>query len=123
MALSISILKNILNFKCMHVNNCEIIETKVRAYGEIQVHKILKVDARPYKRLQGLCPKCKKKCSLNGIKQKEKSSWKAPNLNGSGKTVLMSVLRFRTEAVPSHRLKRLALFRFCQVWREFSVEL
>ena len=61
---------------------CEIIETKVQAYGETQVQKILKVDARPFKRLQGLCLKCKKKCSLNGIKQKQESHWRAPNLNG-----------------------------------------
>ena len=61
---------------------CEIIETKVQAYGETQVQKILKVDARPFKRLQGLCPKCKKKRSLNGIKQKQESHWRAPNLNG-----------------------------------------
>ena len=60
MALPISILKNTLNFKYMHVKKCEIIETKVQAYGETQVQKILKVDARPFRRLQGLCPKCKK---------------------------------------------------------------
>lgn len=41
MALPISILKNILNFKCMHVNKCEIIETTVQVYGENQVQKIL----------------------------------------------------------------------------------
>ena len=82
MALPISILKNILNFKCMHVNKCEIIETTVQVYGENQVQKILKVKARPFKRYQRLCPICKKKCCLNGIKQKEESHWRAPNLNG-----------------------------------------
>ena len=43
---------------------------------------MLKLDAWPFKRLQGLCPKCKKKRSLNGIKQKQESHWRAPNLNG-----------------------------------------
>lgn len=66
----------------MHVNKCEIIETKVQAYGELQDLKILTVHARPFKRLQGLCPKCMKKCSQNGFKQKEESRWRAPNLNG-----------------------------------------
>ena len=82
MTLPISILKTILNFKYMHVNKCEIIETKVQAYGELQDLKILTVYARPFKRLQGLCPKCMKKCSQNGFKQKEESRWRAPNLNG-----------------------------------------
>lgn len=66
----------------MHINNCEIIETKVQAYGELQDQKILKVYARPFRRLQCLCPKCKKKCVQNGFRQKEESRWRAPNLNG-----------------------------------------
>ena len=42
MALPISILKNILDFKCMHIEKTEILETVVQAYGESHNQKILR---------------------------------------------------------------------------------
>ncbi|MDO5151003.1 MAG: hypothetical protein Q4D76_16665 [Oscillospiraceae bacterium] len=41
MDLPISILKNILDFKCMHIENSEIIDTVVKTYEESHTQKIL----------------------------------------------------------------------------------
>ncbi len=82
MALSITILKHVLNFKRMHIEKCKEATTKYQAFGEDYVQPSIFVYARPFKRSQCLCPKCKKKCVLNGHRMQEKSKWRAPNLNG-----------------------------------------
>lgn len=82
MALPITILKNILDFKHMHIENCEEVFTSFQACGETYEQQGIIVHARPFKRCQCLCPICKKKCIKNGHKMEEESSWRAPNLNG-----------------------------------------
>ena len=82
MALPISILKNVLDFKCMHIKKAEIISVKVHQYGEVFEQKRIIVNARPFKRTQCRCPICNEVCPCDGFKQEEESTWRAPNLNG-----------------------------------------
>lgn len=82
MALPVSILKKPLNLNRMHIESCEIVTTKIHAYGEVHDQQRIVVKARPFVREQGLCPICKKKCIKDGFRQSEESSWRAPNLNG-----------------------------------------
>lgn len=82
MASILSILKTIINLKCIHVNNCEIISDPVYKFGQMHEQKRILVHARPYRRLQCLCPVCGEKCARNGYKHGSDSLWRAPNLNG-----------------------------------------
>jgi len=84
MASLLSVLKTVLNLKhnLMHVCNCEITTAQVRKYGETHEQERIIVHARPYQRVQRLCPKCRKKCPGYDHKQNEESFWRAPNLNG-----------------------------------------
>lgn len=82
MALPISILKNILDFKGVHIEKIELNEKAEYAYGKTHIQKTISVYARPYKRLQCQCPVCMNKCVRNGHKQSAYSYWRASNLNG-----------------------------------------
>lgn len=82
MALPITIFKNILDFKCMHIDNAKIETRKIRAYGELWNQDIVVISARPFKRAQCRCPICGNKCVKDGFKQEDESAWRAPNLNG-----------------------------------------
>ncbi len=66
----------------MHIERCKEATTTYQAFGEVYVQPSIFVYARPFKRSQCLCPKCKKKCVLNGHRMQEESKWRAPNLNG-----------------------------------------
>lgn len=82
MALSISILKNILDFKCMHIESFEIAEMAMQKFKETYIQPTVVIHARPFKKKQCLCPVCHKKCVRNGYKQEKESYWRGPNLNG-----------------------------------------
>ena len=82
MALPITIFKNILDFKCMHIEKAENETRMIHAYGEIWDQEIVVISARPFKRSQCLCPVCGNKCAKDGFKQESESTWRAPNLNG-----------------------------------------
>ena len=84
MASPLSILKSVLNLNhnCMHVCNCEKVMVNVHRFGEKHEHLEIQVHARPYKRVQGLCPVCRKKCPGYDHKRDTPSKWRAPNLNG-----------------------------------------
>ena len=82
MALPITIFKNILDFKCMHIEKAENETRTIQAYGELWDQDIVVISARPFKRLQCLCPICGNKCVKDGYKQEKESTWRAPNLNG-----------------------------------------
>lgn len=82
MALPITILKNVLDFNLMHIENFEKGVSTYQAYGETYEQQTFIVHARPFKRSQCLCPVCKKKCVMNGHRMDVESSWRAPNLNG-----------------------------------------
>ena len=84
MASPITILKSVLNLNknLMHIENCEETTVNVRRDGEIFEQKRIYVHARPYKRIRGLCPVCRKKCSGYDQKRDIPSTWRAPNLNG-----------------------------------------
>ena len=82
MALPITILKNVLDFKCTHIEKAEFKTVKVHAYGEVYDQQIIVVQARPFARTQCHCPVCRKKCVKDGHKYEEESTWRAPNLNG-----------------------------------------
>ena len=84
MASPITILKNVLNLNknFMHIENCEETVVTVSHDGEVFEQSRIIVNARPYKRIQGLCPCCMKKCPGYDSKRPKPSSWRAPNLNG-----------------------------------------
>lgn len=84
MASMLSVLKTVLNLNHnrIHVNSCEITTATVQRYGEPFEQERIIVHARPYQRIRGLCPKCRKKCPGYDHKQKSESFWRAPNLNG-----------------------------------------
>ena len=82
MALPITIFKNILDFKCMHIEKAVIEIREIQAYGEIWDQDIVVISARPFQRAQCRCPICGNKCVKDGFKQEEESTWRAPNLNG-----------------------------------------
>ena len=84
MASPLSILKSVLNFNrnFMHVINCEERVVTVHRFGETFEQARIYVHARPYKRFQGLCPICRKKCPGYDTKYSTESTWRAPNLNG-----------------------------------------
>ncbi len=82
MALILSILKTVINLKCMHVEFCEIVSTAVQKFGQFAEQKQILVHARPFKRQQCLCPICRKRCTRNGHKHGPESRWRAPDLNG-----------------------------------------
>ena len=84
MASPLSILKTVLNLNHnrMHVTNCETATVTVHRFGETFEQTRVYVHARPYERVQKLCPVCKKKCPGYDTKYSTESSWRAPNLNG-----------------------------------------
>lgn len=84
MASPLSILKNVLNLNhnCMHITSCEQKTVSIHRYGETYEQTRIYVHARPYKRVQKLCPVCRKKCSGYDTKYNTESLWRAPNLNG-----------------------------------------
>lgn len=84
MASPLSILKSVLNFNhnCMHVTDFEEKNVAIRRFGEVHEQTRIYVHARPFKRMQRLCPKCRKKCPGYDTKHSTESTWRAPNLNG-----------------------------------------
>ena len=82
MALPITIFKNIIDFKSMHIEKTEIDTCSVHAYGEVHEQKRILIHARPFIRDQERCPICGQKCVKDGFKQEDESWWRAPNLNG-----------------------------------------
>lgn len=82
MALPINILKNILDFKCTHIEKVEFKTVKVHNYGEVYDQLTIIAHVRPFARTQCQCPICRKKCVKDGYRHEEESTWRAPNLNG-----------------------------------------
>ena len=84
MASPLSILKTVLNLNHnrMHVTSCETATVTGQRYGETFEQTWIYVHAKPYKRIQKLCPICMKKCPVYDTKYSTESSWRAPNLNG-----------------------------------------
>ena len=52
MALPITIFKNILDFKCMHIEKAEKETRTIQAYGELWDQDIVVISARPFKFLR-----------------------------------------------------------------------
>ena len=84
MASPLSILKTVLNLNHnrMHVTSCETATVTVHRFGETFEQTRIYVHAKPYERVQKLCPFCMKKCPGYDTKYSTESSWRAPNLNG-----------------------------------------
>ena len=84
MASLLSIVKTVLNLNhnCMHVEKCELETVTTSRFGEAYDQTRILIHAKPYKRVQGLCPFCKKKCPGYDTKYETESTWRAPNLCG-----------------------------------------
>lgn len=79
----LSILKSVLNLNSMHVNSCEKETISIRRNKEVFEQQRIIVNARPFKRKQGLCPECGRKCPGYDTKHPEReTTWRAPDLNG-----------------------------------------
>lgn len=99
MALSNTILKNVLKLNLMHIEKIDEEDYWAEAYGEAHLLSRIIVHARPFKRSQCHCPKCKRKCVHNGYKMPGESSWRAPNLNGQ-----QVIIKYRPQRIlcPEH---------------------
>ncbi len=84
MASPLTILKSVLNLNhnCMHVTDCEEKTVTVHRFGETFEQTRIYVHAKPFKRVQDLCPVCRKKCPGYDTKYSTESTWRASNLNG-----------------------------------------
>lgn len=84
MASPLTILKSVLNLNHnrMHVTDCEERTVPVHRFGESYEQSRIYVHARPFKRVQNLCPVCGKRCPGYDKKYNTESTWRAPNLNG-----------------------------------------
>lgn len=82
MASMMSILKTVINFKCLHVNSVELDIVPIRKHGCLFSQEQILIHACPFKRLQGICPVCRKKCTQYDMKDQHEVRWRAPNLNG-----------------------------------------
>ena len=84
MASPLTILKTVLDFNhnCIHVTDCEARTVTVHRFGEEFGQTRIFVHVRPFKRVQSLCPVCRKKCPGYDTKYSTESTWRAANLNG-----------------------------------------
>ena len=84
MASPLSILKTVLNFNHnhMHVTDWEKKLIPIHRFGETFDQLQIYIHARPFQRVQKLCPVCRKKCPGYDTKYSTESSWRAPNLHG-----------------------------------------
>ncbi len=82
MTLDTSIMAKLLNVNGMHIENV-LVESDYRDKdGEPWKYEKVVVYARPFERLQRICPYCGKHRPGYDTKGKEASTWRGPNLNG-----------------------------------------
>ena len=77
-----SIMAKLLNVNGMHIEKVEVQGDYREKDKRIWHYEKVVVHARPFERLQRLCPCCGLKCPGYDVKQKEESIWRGPNLNG-----------------------------------------
>ena len=82
MASPLSILKDVINLKKIHVESTELVTRNIQRYGESFEQKHIVVHGRPIRRMQGLCPICGRRCAGYDHKSDHETLWRAPNLNG-----------------------------------------
>lgn len=96
MALSLSVLKNVLNLNSVVIESVETVRATVRKYGEDHEKKQILIHARPYKNQCRRCIYCGERCPGYDKKHKEtESRWRAPNLNGVPVYICYSPERIR----------------------------
>lgn len=96
MALSLSVLKNVLNLNSTVIESVEAVKTTVKKYGEDFEEKEILVHARPYKKQRRRCIYCGERCPGYDKKHRgTESRWRAPNLNGVPVYICYSPERIR----------------------------
>jgi len=102
MASGISVIVKALNIKEMHVDYVDMNVESVTHCGEAFDRLKIDLDVRPYKRIRGQCPICRKKCPGYDHKQPETASWRANALNG-----VPVFLHYRPQRIqcPEHGVK------------------
>ena len=96
MALSLSVLKNVLNLNSTVIESVETVKTTVRKYGEDFEKKEILVHARPYEKQRRRCICCGERCPGYDKKHRgTESRWRAPNLNGVPVYICYSPERIR----------------------------
>ena len=99
MTLSVDILKRRSYFKQVFVENITLVQQEQKMGGEQFSEPVMEIHARPFKRLQCLCPVCMKKCPPNGHKYTEPSRWRDLN---DGVTPVYILYRPHTIICPEH---------------------
>ena len=79
---STSLVSKITKAKCTHYQKIESKVEVKKVNGEDFEQEVIFAHVRPWKRVQGLCPECKKQCPGYDTKRAEESRWRGPNLNG-----------------------------------------
>lgn len=84
MASLLSILKSVLNLNHKNIHICGFEEkiVSVHHFCETFEQRQIHIHATPYKRAQGRCPVCGRKCPGYDHKRDVPSAWRASNLNG-----------------------------------------
>ena len=77
-----SIIAKLLHVNGMHIENVQVQSDQRIRDGEVWERKKVVVHARPFSRLQGMCPFCGIHCSGYDTHIKQASTWRGPNLNG-----------------------------------------
>ena len=77
-----SIIAKLLKVNGMHIEKVEVQDDYRKKDGEDWKYEKVVVHARPFARLRGMCPVCRKRCPGYDVKHKEESTWRGPNLNG-----------------------------------------
>ncbi len=95
MASGISVMVKALNIKEMHVDQVEYVQGQAFMNHERYECDHIKVHARPYKRIMGCCPVCRKRCSTYDHQAKRDVSWRANSLNGVPVVILYRPVRIQ----------------------------
>lgn len=95
MASGISVMVKALNIKEMHVDQVEYVQGQAFMNHERYDCDHIEVHARPYKRIMGCCPECRKHCSTYDHQAKEDVSWRANSLNGVPVVILYRPVRIQ----------------------------
>lgn len=107
MASFVSVAAKALNIKGMHIDSVDYVEGAAQMNGEEYRRDVIVVHARPYKKLQGRCPECGRKCPTYDHQAKAEVAWRANSLNGVPIVIMYQPVRVEcpgdgvlTEGVP-----------------------
>lgn len=93
MACGISVIVKALDIKKMHVDRVKYVEGSSQMHEEKYSRDYIEIHARPYKRIRGCCPICRRKCNGYDHQAKKESVWRANSLNGVPLLIMYQPMR------------------------------